>query len=360
MATAGRLHIGKQLFVGSTFPIPLLNPVGFGVGPGLTQGSAYFEGPTYMGHASGCFGDATLAVGRCLNASPIVAPAAARAWSLFKVSTKGVPPIPPTPIDVMLGDPAVGMVGIMVNSLMQNIFNATFMNINSLGPIFVQSSKYVGIAGLKIMTGAEIREALIAEFGAYVKAGKSVWNGATLTTGVETTLALQVGTIAAIPVNTGYCCGNKVKFDIPHATEKGKRIRHLIAEGPEPGIYIRGKLENESVIELPDYWNGLVDPETITVTLTPFGRPQSLYIDSIPYGRKIIIKSEDGTQPNCHYNVWVSRWLNRYDHTEKLHVVYDGETANDYPGDNKVFSYLSEDVNYDHVTNDEMKDFLEE
>ena len=57
MAKAGRLHVGKQLFVGSTFPIPFLNPVGFGVGPAVTQGSAYFEGPTYMGHAQGCFGD---------------------------------------------------------------------------------------------------------------------------------------------------------------------------------------------------------------------------------------------------------------------------------------------------------------
>jgi len=250
-------------------------------------------------------------------------------------------------------------VGIMVNSLVQNIFNATFMNINSLGPIFIQTTKLVSTAPLKIMTGAEIRAAIVAEIGALVRAGGSVYNEVTVKNGVDITNGLKVNALTFSPVVIGYATWNK-PFDIPHATEKGKRIRHICAEGPEPGIYIRGKLENESVIELPEYWNGLVDPETITVTLTPFGRPQSLYIDSIPYGRKIIIKSEDGTQPNCHYNVWVSRWLNRYDHTEKLHVVYDGETANDYPGDNKVFSYLSEDVNYDHVTNDEMKDFLEE
>ena len=358
MATAGRLHIGKQLFVGSTFPIPLLNPVGFGVGPALTQGSAYFEGPTYMGHAQGCFGDATLAVGRCQNVS---AAAVARALSLFKVSTKGVPPIPPTPIDVMLGDPAVGVVGIMANSFMINILNETFINVMTLGPMFITAPKILTTAGIEIVTAAQLKEGLMASFGAFAKVGGSIYNEIAAIFGLDLTEAVKVTKgVTLAPVTVGYCCGNKIKFDIPHATEKGKRIRHLIAEGPEPGIYIRGKLENESVIELPDYWNGLVDPETITVTLTPFGRPQSLYIDSIPYGRKIIIKSEDGTQPNCHYNVWVSRWLNRYDHTEKLHVVYDGETANDYPGDNKVFSYLSEDVNYDHVTNDEMKDFLEE
>ncbi len=137
MSNAGRFHIGKQLFVGSTFPVPMLNPVGFGVGPAMTQGSAYFDGPVYMGHAQGCFGDATLAVGRCLNASPIVAPAFTRTWSLFKVSTKGVPPIPPTPIDVMLGDPVVGVVGIMANSFMINILNETFINVMTLGPMFM-------------------------------------------------------------------------------------------------------------------------------------------------------------------------------------------------------------------------------
>ena len=335
MSNAGRFHIGKQLFVGPTFPIPVLNPVGFGIGPALTQGNAYFSGPTYMGHASGCFGDATLAVGRCLNPSM---GAAARALSLFKVSTKGVPPVPPTPIDVMLGDPAVGMVGIMVNSLVQNIFNATFMNIMSGGPIFVTTSTLVSTAGVKILTGAEIRAAIIAEVGALVRAGGSVYNEVTVKNGVDITNGIKINPITFSPVVVGYATWNK-PFDIPHATEKGKRIRHICAEGPEPGIYIRGKLENESVIELPDYWNGLVDPETITVTLTPFGRPQSLYIDSIPYGRKIIIKSEDGTQPNCHYNVWVSRWLNSDNHDDKLHVVYDGESPADYPGDNNMFSF---------------------
>ena len=334
MSNAGRLHIGKEFFCGTTFPAPMLNPVGFGIGPALTQGSAYFEGPVYMGNATGCFGDATLSVGRCLNVS---AGAAARALSLFKVSTKGIPPVI-TPIDVMLGDPVVGMVGIMVNSFVQNIFNSTFMNIMSGGPIFVTTSTLVSTAGVKILTGAEIRAAIIAEVGALVRAGGSVYNEVTVKNGVDITNGIKINPITFSPVVVGYATWNK-PFDIPHATEKGKRIRHICAEGPEPGIYIRGKLENESVIELPDYWNGLVDPETITVTLTPFGRPQSLYIDSIPYGRKIIIKSEDGTQPNCHYNVWVSRWLNSDNHDDKLHVVYDGESPADYPGDNNMFSF---------------------
>jgi hypothetical protein len=45
-------------------------------------------------------------------------------------------------------------------------------------------------------------------------------------------------TSAVIPTITGTASGNKVlPFDIPHVKQKGKRIRHIIAEGPEAGIY---------------------------------------------------------------------------------------------------------------------------
>jgi len=78
---------------------------------------------------------------------------------------------------------------------------------------------------------------------------------------------------------TGTASGNKTlaAFDIPHVRQKGKRIRHIVAEGPEPGIYIRGTLKGGNVIELPEYWDGLIDPETITVSLTPVGSYQELF-----------------------------------------------------------------------------------
>ena len=47
----------------------------------------------------------------------------------------------------------------------------------------------------------------------------------------------------------GTTTGNKVlPFDIPHPKKKGKRIRHIIAEGPEPGVYIRGRLKDTNII----------------------------------------------------------------------------------------------------------------
>lgn len=138
---------------------------------------------------------------------------------------------------------------------------------------------------------------------------------------------------------TGVASGNKVlaSFDIPHVTQEGKRIRHIVAEGPEPGIYIRGKLKDTNTIELPEYWDGLIDPESITVTLTQIGYSQDLIVDKIELCKKVIIRSGVGANINCYYEVWAARWVNPMNHDEKLTVVYEGETPADYPGDNSQF-----------------------
>ena len=135
----------------------------------------------------------------------------------------------------------------------------------------------------------------------------------------------------------GVASGNKVlPFDIPHVTQKGKRIRHIIAEGPEPGIYVRGKIKDTNVIELPDYWDGLVDPESITVTLTQIGYSQDLIVKGVE-NNVVNIVSGNAANIHCYYEVWAARWLNPMNHEEKLHVVYEGETPDDYPGGNQNF-----------------------
>ena len=138
---------------------------------------------------------------------------------------------------------------------------------------------------------------------------------------------------------TGVASGNKTlaSFDIPHVKDKGKRIRHIVAEGPEPGIYIRGKLKDTNVIELPEYWDGLIDPESITVTLTQIGYSQDLIVDKIEWGKRIVVKSGTGANIHCFYEVWAARWLNPMNHDEKLTVVYEGDTPDDYPGGNENF-----------------------
>jgi hypothetical protein len=160
--------------------------------------------------------------------------------------------------------------------------------------------------------------------------------------GSVTTGVINATTVNASTFNgslNGVASGNKLSsaFDIPHVKIQGKRIRHVVAEGPEAGIYVRGKLKDVNEIKLPEYWDGLIDPETITVTLTQISYSQDLIVDRIDCGKIIRIKSGNGANINCYYEVWASRWIDPMKHDEKLHVVYDGETPNDYPGDNKNF-----------------------
>ena len=135
---------------------------------------------------------------------------------------------------------------------------------------------------------------------------------------------------------TGKASGNK-SFDIPHVTKPGKRIRHICAEGPEPGIYIRGRLKNSNKIILPEYWEGLINPDSITVTLTQIGYSQDLIVESIDWGKVVKVKSGTGANIDCFYDIWAARWVDPNNHDEKLHVVYDGESPADYPGNNDDF-----------------------
>ena len=161
--------------------------------------------------------------------------------------------------------------------------------------------------------------------------------------------SLQVSTDIAVPTITGagggncavigVASGNKPlnEFDIPHVKNEKKRIRHIVAEGPEAGIYIRGRLTGKNVIELPEYWEGLIDPESITVTLTQIRTSQDLMVDAIEWGKIVKIKSGNAVTIDCFYEIWAARWINPMDHSVKLHVVYEGDSWYDYPGDNELF-----------------------
>ncbi len=62
-----------------------------------------------------------------------------------------------------------------------------------------------------------------------------------------------------LQVNGDFAATTK-SFDIEHPTKEGMRLHHGSLEGPEHGVYIRGK-NNSGTIHLPDYWKGLVDEE---------------------------------------------------------------------------------------------------
>jgi hypothetical protein len=125
---------------------------------------------------------------------------------------------------------------------------------------------------------------------------------------------------------------SKKPFDILHPTKEGKRLRYVSLEGPSAEVYVRGTLKDSNTIELPDYWKGLVNEETIGVLLTPIGVYQELYWDKIEWGSRITVKNNQGSSIHCHYVVYGER-----KDTTKNIPEYNGLTPNDYPGDNEEY-----------------------
>ena len=71
---------------------------------------------------------------------------------------------------------------------------------------------------------------------------------------------------------------NVKNFDIAHPTKEGYRLRYSVLEGPEMGVYIRGKVTGDGVITLPDYWDALIVEDSITVQLTSIGSSCGHYV----------------------------------------------------------------------------------
>jgi hypothetical protein len=94
-------------------------------------------------------------------------------------------------------------------------------------------------------------------------------------------------TVLASMSTTGLFSAVSKSFDIQHPTKPDMRLRYGSLEGPENGVYVRGNTK-ENVITLPDYWTGLVDGSTITVSLTSVGKFQKVYLKKIE-GNKIYI-----------------------------------------------------------------------
>jgi hypothetical protein len=67
-------------------------------------------------------------------------------------------------------------------------------------------------------------------------------------------------------------------FLIDHPSKEGMKLQYASLEGPENGVYVRGTTDS-GTITLPDYWRDLVHNDSITVTLTPVGQFQPLFVE---------------------------------------------------------------------------------
>jgi len=124
-------------------------------------------------------------------------------------------------------------------------------------------------------------------------------------------------------------------FDIKHPTKDKHRLRHVCVEGPEAAIYHRGRVCNgKNVIDLPEYWKGLIDYETLTVQLTAVHSHQNVIVKRIsPIEGRIYLQAQGGMPVDCFYHIMAARVDG-----EPLIVEYEGESSADYPGDPTQFS----------------------
>ena len=126
-------------------------------------------------------------------------------------------------------------------------------------------------------------------------------------------------------------------FDLKQPTKgEGHRLRYACIEGPEAGVYYRGRLKESNVIELPYYWKDLVHSDSITVQLQPIGSNQNLVIQE--FNNEFIIIAEDSTNTDlitdlstidCFYHVYGERI-----DVNPLIVEYEGNSWEDYPDPN--------------------------
>ena len=125
-------------------------------------------------------------------------------------------------------------------------------------------------------------------------------------------------------------------FDLEHPTKgEGHRLRYACIEGPEVGVYYRGRLKGKNIIELPYYWKDLVHEDSITVQLQPIGNNQNLVIES--FNSEYVVIEIGANQDfltneiliDCFYHVYAER-----KDVNPLITEYQGDNCFDYPDPN--------------------------
>ena len=316
MAAVSDWYVGKRLFVGTAVP-PAAN---LGIGPAEIRGSAFIEGPLDVGTPIFAPGESNVCISRCINPDATPPPI-----SLVKIRNT----LPALPTDVIIGDPA-GPVGVTVfcgpsfftvQATTVSMIEQLYFNFNVLRDEV--SSLYTDLSN-KVFTGYKSELGIDQNFAIALNAapilGQTITNFSDHTTPVTT-------------LNTTYAIAlSKKSFDIPHPTKEDHRLRYVCLEGPGAEVFYRGRMENTTTINLPDYWRELVDPDSIGVHLTPMGSYQDLFVEKIEWGTRVTVKNASGGPIRCSYVVFGER-----NDVERNIPEYQGSTPEDYPGDNSNY-----------------------
>jgi hypothetical protein len=111
-------------------------------------------------------------------------------------------------------------------------------------------------------------------------------------------------TLAYMDASGNFAAVSK-SFLIDHPTKESKKLRYASLEGPENGVYIRGRIIGKNFITLPDYWMNLVNESSMTVDLTPVGHAQpKLFVKHANLAR-VILQSD--CDIDCYYVIYGTR-----------------------------------------------------
>ena len=319
----GDTFIGKRLIVGD--PTIPGGPVGLGRGKTELRGGAYVEAPMIVGDDTKFpLPEATMMIGRCTNLD-----AAALIPGLFRI--RNLIPGTETPQDVVIGDPS-GPVGVTIFcGISFFTVEAAAINLVTIKKTEVEAVADE-VAAIKSDVSVKVDAGAKTELGVDANLSQAI-NQAPVTSPATISTFLEYLTSKGISLTkTNVIAVSKKPFDILHPTKEGHRLRYVSLEGPSAEVYFRGKLKGDNIIHLPDYWKGLVDPDSITVQLTPIGCRQSLYYEEVEWCDTIKVMNADCGPVWCSYTVFAER-----KDTSKNVPEYKGLTPLDYPGDNDEY-----------------------
>ena len=163
--------------------------------------------------------------------------------------------------------------------------------------------------------------------GLYVTGGSSV-NSLFVSGDLYVSGSIDGGNKGRLAARFGAADGRPKPFDIKHPSKEGYRLRYACIEGPEVGVYHRGRVKGQKMIKLPDYWKDLVDVESISVQLQPIGAHQDIIVKRWD-DEFIYLQAQGGMPVNCFYHVYAAR-----KDVNPLYVEYEGESWKDYPDPN--------------------------
>lgn len=139
---------------------------------------------------------------------------------------------------------------------------------------------------------------------------KSITNSQIFDDGTYVGINTASNTTYRLQVNGSFAATTK-SFDIVHPTISGKRLIYASLEGPENGVYFRGR-NNNNEINLPHYWSGLVHDDSITVDLTSIGKRKdgkirNYSVDQIGHNKVYIYTDSDDNIYDYYYTIFAER-----------------------------------------------------